>query len=112
MSEARHFSGKLVYLEKNSPTESIEQQCKRIFDAEIPEWADSYQEALLDEYYQEYIVHEGKLYAVKDRIERDEDEDIFRMKKINGTDREFEVRYYNGGCSFDEAIDEAFKNLA
>ena len=36
------------------------------------------------------------------------DEDIFDMSKKGNGDLVFEVKYYNGGRSFDEAIEEAF----
>ena len=112
MSETRHFTGKLVYLEKNSPTETLEEQCKRISNKPLYNWADSYAEQLLDDGdYEKYIIIGDRLYETKDVDEKDADDNIFEARKINGKDFEFEVRYYDGGCSFPEAIEEALKGV-
>ena len=34
------------------------------------------------------------------------------MSKNEDGDFDFEVRYYNGGCGFDEAIERAFERKA
>ena len=41
--------------------------------------------------------------------ELDED-DIFEIKKNEDGSFDYILSYYNGGCSFNEALDYAFKN--
>lgn len=112
MSETRHYTGRLIKLDRISPTETLEEQCKRISDKPLSNWADSYVEQLTDDGgYEDYIIIDGTLYQTKELTEKDADEDIFEARKINGNDFEFEVRYYDGGCSFPEAIEEAMKKF-
>lgn len=111
MSETVHYRGKLIYQEKNSPTDTLEEQCKRVMNGEKKDYYDTFQEALTDTYYREYVIQDDKLYKVTDFSDIEEYEDIFRAKKINGQDFEFEVKYYNGGCGFEEAIDYALKDV-
>lgn len=93
--------------------ETLEERCKRIIgDVELEDYYDSYQEKLMNDYdyYQKYIIHNDILYFVEKK-NVDPDEDIFKANRnVDGT-VDFEVKYYNGGCSFDEAIEEAFENM-
>lgn len=111
MSETVHYRGILREIESDK-NETLEEFCKRLLiGKELPSYFDSYQEMLLDEYYQKYIINNGKLYSV-DRQKIDFDEDIFMaVKNKNGDGIDFEVKYYNGGCSFNEAIEEALKKM-
>lgn len=109
MSKTVHYRGKLIYQERNSPTDTLEEQCKRILENSKEEYYDTFVEALLDTRHKEYVVHNGKLYKIVDFVDTPENVDIFRSRKINGTDYEFEVKYYNGGCGFEEAIDYALE---
>ena len=54
------------------------------------------------------IVIDGELFLNHDWQIVDEF-DIFNASTSNGTDFDYEVMYYNGGCSFGEAIALAFK---
>jgi len=40
----------------------------------------------------------------------DEYSDIFQSKQ-NGKDIDFLLKYYNGGCGFEEALDKAIENM-
>lgn len=116
MSETVRQTGKIVELDRISPTETLEEQCKRVLESrgkhgELESFYESYEEKLYNEYYEEYVVHSDTLYKVKDMSETDDYVEFFKLKKINGSDFEFDLMYYNGGCSFEEAIDEAFKGL-
>lgn len=45
------------------------------------------------------------------KISIDPDDDIFNAtQNLDGT-IDFHVMYYNGGCSFNEAIEEAISNM-
>ena len=52
----------------------------------------------------------GKWYEVLEKDFNDGDDDYFIAKKNNDV-IEFSVRYYNGGCSFNEALSTAIKNI-
>lgn len=110
MSETVHYKGVLKSIERYA-NETLEDQCKRLLDGkELPSYCDSYKEFFLDENYQKAVIIDGIIYrAVKEDV--DPDSDIFRAKKINDNEIEFEVRYYNGGCGFNEAIDKALENM-
>ena len=91
--------------------ETLEDQCKRLLDGkELPSYCDSYEALFLDENYHKAVIVDGIIYrVVKEDV--DPDNGIFRAGKINDNEIEFEVRYYNGGRGFNEAIDEAFENM-
>lgn len=109
MSETVHYIGTLKEVEKLKG-ETLEEQCKRILDKKLEEYYNSYQEMLLDEYYKKYVICNNILYSVemKDATYND----VFNMSyNLDGTIR-FEVKYYDGGCSFIEAIETAFNNYS
>ena len=110
MSETVHYRGTLKEV-KRLEGENLSEQCKKLLgDKELPVYCDNYEEFILDEYYQKFTIQNGILYKIE-KEEIDLDSDIF--KASNGVNGEinFEVRYYNGGCGFDEAIEEALKNI-
>ena len=108
MSETVYYKGTLTPVEKLEG-ETLEQQCKRLLDnRELPSWCDSYQEILRDEFYQKYVVYNGILYDV-DKENIDPESSVFKASVNDNGTINFEVRYYNGGCSFDEAIETALE---
>lgn len=113
MSETVHYKGTLKMCIKNYG-ESLEDQCKRILENEKNKIFDgyysSYKEMLLDEFYQEYIEYDNILYLVVEKKNVEPDGDIFMMSEHSDRTISFEVRYYNGGCGFNEAIEYAFEN--
>jgi hypothetical protein len=111
LSETVHYKGVLKEVERY-PDENLSYQCKRLLDnRELPSYYDSYEEFLRDELYKEYIIHDDIVYKYE-KEELDPESDIFEAtRNING-DIEFEVLYYNGGCSFEEAIEEAMRNIS
>jgi len=106
MSDTVHYKGKLQEIIKLG-NETLEEQCKRILDKELDDDYISYQEYLLDECYQKYIVHDNILYSVEKQNVA-QDQDIFNISYSGCCSFNFEVRYYNDSCSFDEAIEHAF----
>lgn len=106
MSETRHYKGSLK--EVNLGDLSIEQFAKqKTGGGKLDSWFDSYAEKLMED--DEYLIHDGKLYEVTAN-EMESDNEMFEMHK-DGDVLKFEVMYYDGGCSFEEAIQEAFKEL-
>lgn len=110
MSETVHYKGVLKRIKKYEG-ETLEEQCKRLLEnKELPTYFDSYQEYLVDQNYQEITVQNNVVYRVeKETVEQDSG--IFKANLKGNGDIEFETRYYNGGCGFNEAIEEALMNI-
>ena len=109
MSETEHYKGTLTKV-KRLENESLEEQCKRLLEYRGLLDYDSYEEMLLDEFYKEYYVYNGILYSIhKESI--NSDGDIFNADEGENGVINFEVRYYNDGCGFNEAIEEALENI-
>lgn len=110
MSETRHYRGTLLRLTNNK--EDSEATAKDLLSAiektELPSYHDNWLEYLLDNFYKEYVVVDDCLYrAIKEEVG---DEDVFIAHKTK-KGYKFEVAYYDGGMSFDEAIEEAIRGL-
>ena len=108
MSETVQYRGKLKDLKIKG--QDIEDFAKKEFekysdDSDISDYYDSFTEVLVKD--GEYIVLDDTLYKVhSDEI--DPDYDIFKLSKTeDGFD--FEVKYYNGGCSLSEALDYGYE---
>ncbi len=113
MSEVVRYKGKLKLVEKLN-NETLEQQCKRILeenDKDITlDFYDSYEEMFYDEFYKEYVIVENNIYHVES-INNVYDNDIFLVHENNDGTFDYDVCYYNGACSFDEAIGSAFESM-
>ena len=114
MSEMVHYTGKLQLIEKY-PNETLDELCKRILSennySELNEYCDSWVEMLCDELYGKYIIANENVYKVIEKNYNDIDSDIFNAHDNNDGTIDYEVLYYNGGCSFDEAIEYAIDNM-
>ena len=110
MSETVYFKGMLKAMQKMEG-ETLEAQCKRLLGvAELPSYFENYQAYLMDEHDGEFVVKDDVLYRVE-KHKVDPDTDVFRAALNEDGNIEFDVRYYNGGCSFDDAIHEALKTI-
>lgn len=113
MSETVYYTGKLTKVACVSV--GAEDQAREIMavkgKTERDSYNDTWLEQLLDDCYGEYVVIEGRIYAVE-RQKKDADDDIFLAEKNEDGSISFTVKYYNGGCSFNEAIVCAMENLA
>jgi len=115
MSYYEHYRGNLNKVERLE-NESLEYQCKRLLEEEmsrevfLPDYYDSYGEMLVNEFYGEYYVYNGILYSMY-REFIDSDGDIFNANEGENGAINFEVRYWNGGCGFNEAIKRAVENI-
>lgn len=90
MSETVHYKGKLT------PTAKTLAE----FDPDADDIYDHYETA---------VEIDGLIYTVeKEYIETYED--MFTSSKNENGTIDFEIKYYNGGCGFGEAIDEALGN--
>jgi Asp-tRNA(Asn)/Glu-tRNA(Gln) amidotransferase A subunit family amidase len=102
MSKVDHYKGTIVKIPDlvgKSFTESIDWLLANGHEIEDFE--------LEDEYMSDpnVVVVNGEFYFIT-RTELDDDDDILYAKSIPGG-YEFDVKYYNGGVSFDEALEDA-----
>lgn len=102
MSETVHYKGKLKPTGK-TVSEYVKEKC-----SEIPEYYNDEKEYFNDTFYNAAVEVSGQVYEVE-KEDVDSDYDIFIAIKNDDGSISFEVMYYNGACSFDEAIDQAIK---
>ncbi len=114
MSEMVRYTGKLRLKEK-LPNETLEEQCKRILREhnyfELQDYCDSWKEMLYDELYERYVVYNNEVYEVIEKNYRDFCDSSFEAYKNDDGIINYQVVYYNGGCGFTEAIEEALNNI-
>jgi hypothetical protein len=109
MSDYEHIKGRLVPLKSGAP---LEKQCEAIcnkYGWEKSSYHEDYEELMLDEGYRKVFIHDDVIYEIVDIVEVDPYEDIAIMAKNQNESLSFEVRWYNGGASMSEVIEEAFK---
>lgn len=109
MSETVHYVGKLTKI----PMEGdLQNTAKRVLQNEG--WCDEsdadFLEQLEDRGYKKFLVHSGNIYKVE-KTQLDPNDDIVKATKCPDGTIDFEVKYYNGGCSFNEAIDAALGKI-
>ena len=101
MSETEHTKGKLV------PTgKTVEEY---LGDVYLKSWHTDLEEYFQDEYYEKAVLINGYVFEVESKI-IEPYEDIFEAELNDDGSYNFEVKYYNGGCGFNEAIEEALDN--
>ena len=110
MSETVHYRGTLRLVSGDA-----EDTAKKICEKNRYE-KQSYQktwiDCLVDEGYGKYVKIEGRLYYVSTRHSVEPDEDIMEASTDdNSNSIQYEVRYYNGGCGFSEALEEAVQTM-
>lgn len=114
MSEMVHYSGTMRLVRKKR-NETLEDLCKRIMNlhgySTLSIYVNSWEEYLRDEMYEKIVVVDGELYEILNREKLGFDDNVFSVSDIGNGKYEFEVMYYNGGCSFNEAIETAMDNV-
>ena len=101
MSEIEHFKGKL----KPTGKDLIDY----VDGHEIPSYYDDEEEYFNDSLADSAIVIDGKVFEIE-RNQFEDNDDIFESSKNEDGTIDFQVKYYNGGCGFGEAIEYALKN--
>ena len=69
---------------------------------------DDWLDALMD--CEQFVVHNGKIFRVVVKNEISYDDDVYEAE-YQGEEITYNVKFYNGGCSFDEAIQTALQKL-
>jgi len=115
MSDYETHKGKLI------PTElTKEEVVKDFLDNYSGDWKwvlklreeDKLSDEDIDEMFydiEKYSEINGKIYIIEN--ERFRDDDLFQMKQNPDGSLEYLVRYYNGGCCFEEALEYAAENM-
>jgi hypothetical protein len=98
MSETEHIKGKLIPTGKTV--------IEFIGDVKFKTWHSDADDYFMDEYHEKAVEINGEVYIVES-INIEPYEDIFNSNKNDDGTIDFEVKYYNGGCGFNEAIEEA-----
>jgi len=110
MSETEHYRGVLTPLNVTDIEKWAEGILKNKKIA-AKDYYDSFLEQLEDsDECEDYIVIKNKAYKVKKKDIGTED-DIIEATQLPNGDIEFELRYYNGGCGFGEALEEAMDEI-
>ncbi len=102
MSEYEHFKGKLT-----STGMTVDEFMK---DVKVPDCYESKTEYFNDTMSDQAMEVSGIVYTV-DRSFYEDNSDIFESTKNKDGTINFQVRYYNGGCGFGEALEEALKSI-
>ena len=115
MSETEHLKGKLKLVDIVGNT--IELTCMMALQSQgidpDPKWNTDrpFETQLMDQCYEDYIVFRDQLFKVIYVKHVDDEYDIFKAKVNLDNTVNFEVKYYNGGCSFEEAVNNALENI-
>jgi hypothetical protein len=100
MSEIEHHLGKL------KPTgQSIDHYVK---DCKIPSYYENNEEYFNEVFTEKAYAINGIVYEIETK--NIEGEGIATSRLNDDGTIDFQVKYYNGGCSFNEAIEDALKN--
>lgn len=114
MSEYVNYKGKLKLIHKKG-NETYGDFCKRVAltcpccDENLPSYYDTWEEYLIYEFYDYYVVVGENVYKIMSKQQIDYNESTFDLTKLQDEEYKYNVRYYNGGCCFSEAIQYAFK---
>jgi hypothetical protein len=111
MSETEHNVGTLTPVKIEVDAETTAQEILLSMGVKPDlKYFETYLEQLSDEGYRKYYISDGKIYKVSYK-DIGESADIFEATERADGVIEFQTRFYNGGCSFDEALDYALKKV-
>ena len=118
MSETVQFRGKLKKVAEVDifSDESAESQMNNFAEEIIdpydhfglPEMYDSWIDMLRD--VEEFIIYENAIYKILHKKQINTDDDLFEAARVEDVII-FDVKFYNGGCSLQEAIITALDDL-
>lgn len=115
MSEYEHIKGTISLVPF---TGTLEETCFWCLNKQSitpdPEYGgdpNPFEMQLRDECYRDYVIHDNEVFEVVG-AEEVEEFDIYNASITpDGSGINFEVCYYNGGCSFDEAVGIALDKM-
>ena len=114
MSETKHYIGKIRRLHL-WPYVTLEDQCQKVANdsgyKELPDRYESWEELIASELYDKYIVVHDRVYKILEANDMGCDFNVFHAHDNNDGTISYEVVYYNGGYSLEDAIEEALDNM-
>ncbi len=111
MSDTEHNTGTLTEV-KPLENETIHDLAKRIL-VEIEKVKlhdEDYISQLQDDFYKKYFIYNEKIYSVKNKRICDGG-DVYNAHENKDGTISFELVFYNGGCSFEEALECAMVRM-
>lgn len=112
MSQTETHVGKLKLVPKLE-NEDLELQCKRLLNNEpLYEYCDTYEEMLEGSrlYGCKYIISKTDIYEIIEDYSCEGD-DIFNANKNSDGTISYVTSFYNGGCSFSEALGYCLEDM-
>ena len=108
MSQTEYFKGTIKKIE----TEDIEKHLSDIH-GKLPKYFNNWMECIKDEYFEDYIYNHDtdEVYEILTKKEYVDNADIFEASLNDDGIINYEVKYYNGGCGFSEAISAALNAI-
>lgn len=113
MSDTEYVIGKLKKMDLKGI--ELEEYCENECNKNgyvLERWNKSYTSLFISEKYSEYTVFNNNLYQVVEKENKDSYDDVFNAHEVDSETISFELKYYNGGCSFEEAIQTALEKIA
>lgn len=110
MSETEHNIGKLIPVPLVGDIENTAKTILESLGVGPEEGHTTFVSQLQEEMYKKYIIHDGKIYKTE-YIEVNDYDDLFNASINEDGSINFETKYYNGGCDFNEAIGYALKKI-
>lgn len=111
MSEVKHYKGTAVRVAVGA--KEIEAFAKNILQehgrTEVPSYCDSWTEYLEDYFYNRFARINNALYDTVYKVEVGDEEDVYNAVRVRDGYK-FELKYYDGGESFDGALQRAINN--
>jgi hypothetical protein len=110
MSEDVHYQGILRELKVKCKENFAGRKIKEL-GIKKDDFYDSNLECLLDNYNNGYVEINDTLYEIETKNSIDQYSGFFEAEKVGKTKIRFNVKYYNGGCGFTEALEDAINNM-
>lgn len=111
MSQTEWFKGtiKKINLWDKTAEQWAEDYCKKA-GIEKASYTSNWVEQLIDEEHDKIIRFNSDLYETIEKYKVDEEDDIMFAEENKDWTVNFEVKYYNGWCGFEEAIQKAIED--
>lgn len=112
MSETVHYKGTAKRVDlKGLTNEEFAQNFIKSEGKEVPNYCETAVEYLVDRWDEKFFFYlEKQILFEITRESVDLDEDIIKAE-FNGDNLNYELKFYNGGASFRECLEEAFDKI-
>lgn len=105
MSETVHYTGRIMEINLGDLTVSEKKEILKGRGFDIEDYGDGDWEC------EKLHIINGRIFEVLEKQSHDADGDIMEAKEEDDGSISFNLRYYNGGCGFDEALGTAMKRM-